>query len=280
MNEVLPEAFLAGLRQLGLESVGAGEGLSGEGTFMHTHPPDGVPCLGDRSARMQETPTVIQQFLRYRQELLDWNTRFNLTAITDPEEVLIKHFLDSLSLLLLYNRAAARLLDIGAGAGFPGLALKIVRPDWQVTLLEATGKKVAFLRHVIEALQLEGVEAVHGRAEELAHNGTFRASFDVVTARAVASLPKLLEYAAPFCRVGGQIILPKKGSLAEEMAHGKRAARQVGAVFKDNVPVTLPGLEDGRRLLVWEQVRNCPARFPRGGSVIAKKPLGKTTTNE
>src|SRR5579884_4134874 len=110
-----------------------------------------------------------EQFARYREELLDWNTRVNLTAITNPEEVQIKHFLDSLSLLLVYDKPQTRLLDIGAGAGFPGLPLKIVRPDWHVTLLEATGKKVTFLQHIIETLQLEGVEAVHGRAEELGH---------------------------------------------------------------------------------------------------------------
>ncbi|HET8853430.1 MAG TPA: 16S rRNA (guanine(527)-N(7))-methyltransferase RsmG, partial [Ktedonobacteraceae bacterium] len=218
--------------------------------------------------------TVIEQFLRYRQELLDWNTRINLTAITDPEEVLIKHFLDSLSLLIVYDRSGARLLDIGAGAGFPGLPLKIARSHWQVVLLEATSKKVTFLRHVIEALRLEGVVAVQGRAEELAHNEAFRASFDVVTARAVASLPILLEYNAPFCRIGGQIILPKKGDLAEELAQGKRAARMVGATLKEDIPVTLPGLEDGRRLLVWEQVRKCPKQIPRSGSAMAKKPLG------
>jgi 16S rRNA (guanine527-N7)-methyltransferase len=270
MDEVLPGIFLSGLRQLGLQSifpaslrqldlqsVGAGEGLSGEGYLF--------PRQG---------PFMVARFLRYRQELLDWNTRFNLTAITDPEEILIKHFLDSLSLLLVYNEPRARLLDIGSGAGFPGLALKIARPEWQVTLLEATGKKVAFLRHMIELLQLTGIEAVHGRAEELAHKVEYRASFDVVTARAVASLPTILEYAAPFCRVGGLIILPKKGDLAEELAQGERAARQVGAVLKDNVFVTLPGLEGDRRLLVWEQVRNCPARFPRSSSVMAKRPLG------
>src|SRR6266581_960835 len=226
------------------------------------------------------TEQQLGQFLRYQQELIDWNKRINLTAITDPEEVLIKHFLDSLSLLLVYNRPAARLLDIGAGAGFPGLALKIVRPDWQMTLLEATGKKVTFLRHMIELLQLAGIEAVHGRAEELGHKAEYRASFDVVTARAVASLPTLLEYAAPFCRVGGQIILPKKGELAEEVSQGKRAARQVGAILKDDVPVTLPGLEDGRRLLVWEQRELCPAQFPRAGAVMAKKPLGIIAVNE
>src|SRR6266436_572599 len=183
MRSELPDAFVAGVRQLGLDD-----------------------------ARLA---TVVEQFLRYRQELLDWNTRINLTAITDPEEVLLKHFLDSLSLLIVYDRPGARLLDIGAGAGFPGLPLKIARPQWQVTLLEATGKKVTFLRHVIETLQLKNVVAVHGRAEELAHKAEYRAAFDIVTARAVASLPRLLEYAAPYCRVGGQIILLKKGDLAE-----------------------------------------------------------------
>ena len=240
MDEILPGAFLSGLRQLGLELNGL----------------------------------QLEQFLLYRHELLEWNTRFNLTAITDPEEVLMKHFLDSLTLLIAYNRLGARLLDIGAGAGFPGLPLKIARPHWEVVLLEATGKKVNFLRHVIEALRLEGIVAVQGRAEELAHNDAFRATFDVVTARAVASLPILLEYASPFCRVGGQIILPKKGDLAEELAQGKRAAQEIGATLEEDIPVTLPGLEDGRRLLVWEQARKCPAQIPRSGSAIAKRPLG------
>lgn len=215
----------------------------------------------------------LEQFLRYRQELLDWNTRINLTAITDPEEVLLKHFLDSLSLLTVYDQPRCCFLDIGSGAGFPGLPLKIVRPQWQVTLLEATGKKVTFLQHSIETLQLKDVVAVHGRAEELAHKAEYRTAFDVVTARAVASLPMLLEYAAPYCRVGGYIILPKKGDLAEELAQGKRAAQQLGVVFEADVAVTLPGLEDGRRLLVWRQVRKCPVQFPRSGSVMAKKRL-------
>ena len=221
-----------------------------------------------------------EQFLRYRDELLDWNTRINLTAITNPEEVYVKHFLDLLSLLLVYDKPATHLLDIGAGAGFPGLALKIVRPQWRVMLLEATGKKVTFLRHIIEILQLENVVAVHGRAEELAHKAEYRASFDAVTARAVASLPILLEYAAPFCSVGGQIIFPKKGSLTEELAQGKYAARQIGAILEENVAVRLPGLDDGRRLLIWKQVKKCPVQYPRTGAAIAKRPLGETSVNE
>ena len=215
-----------------------------------------------------------EQLLRYRQELLDWNTRVNLTAIKDPDEVLIKHFLDSLSLLSVYDSPETKLLDIGSGAGFPGLVLKIVRPQWYITSLEATGKKVTFQKHIIDLLHLNGIVTIHERAEELAQNSAYRASFDVVTARAVASLPALLEYCAPYCRVGGAIILPKKGELAEELAQGKRAATQVGATLKADVPVTLSGLDDGRRLLVWEQKRLCPPQFPRSGAAMAKRALG------
>jgi len=215
-----------------------------------------------------------EQLMRYREELLDWNIRVNLTAITDAGEVLLKHFLDSLSLLQAFDRGTASLLDIGSGAGFPGLVLKIARPQWQVTLLEATGKKVLFLQHVIARLNLQGVVAIHGRAEELAHQSDYRSKFDLVTARAVSALPILLEYAAPFCRVGGSMIFPKKGDLTEEMAQGRRAASLVGASFVSAIPITLPGLDDGRQLLVWRQERPCPALYPRSGGVMARKPLG------
>src|SRR5882724_1266063 len=140
MTEKMSQAFFAGVQQLGLQ-------------------------LTDR----QE-----EQFLLFRRELLDWNTRINLTAIVDPEEVQIKHFLDSLSLLALYTHDQARVIDIGTGAGFPGLPLKIVRPDWHVTLLEATGKRVTFVRHMLDCLGLENIEVVQGRAEDLARNPDYR----------------------------------------------------------------------------------------------------------
>jgi 16S rRNA (guanine527-N7)-methyltransferase len=250
MDEERSSVFVEGLRQLGLDTGGTprehGQGLS----------------------------DIIARFLLYRQELLDWNSRINLTAITDPEEVLCKHFLDSLSLLIIYDHPRTRLLDIGTGAGFPGIPLKIVRPQWHVTLIESTGKKVAFLRHIIDTLQLDDIQVVHGRAEELADMQEYRASFDLVTARAVSSLSTLLEYSAPYCRVGGQMIFPKKGELAAEIVQGRRAAKQLGATLKADQLVALPGLEDGRRLLVWEQQQLCPANYPRSGSAMAKKPLG------
>lgn len=216
---------------------------------------------------------LIAAFESYRQELLDWNTRINLTAITDPQDVLLKHFLDSLSLLKAYPKSEARLLDIGSGAGFPGLPLKLVRPQWYVALLEATGKKTLFLHHMVEALQLRDIEIIHGRAEELAHKPEYRATFDIVTARAVSALPTLLEYCAPYCRVGGVIVLPKKGDLIEELQQAKHTAVHVGIKLKADIRVDLPGLADGRRLLVWEQQKLCPSRYPRSGSAIAKKPL-------
>ncbi len=216
----------------------------------------------------------IKQLLRFRQELLDWNTRVNLTAIKDPEEVLIKHFLDSLSLLSVYDPPQTKVLDIGSGAGFPSLVLKIARPQWHITSLEATGKKITFQKHIIDLLHLDGIVTIHARAEELAQNHAYRASFDAVTARAVASLPTLLEYSTPYCRVGGSIILPKKGELAEELAQGKRAATQVGAILKADVPVVIAGLDDGRRLLLWEQKKLCPPQFPRSGAAMAKRALG------
>lgn len=244
MTEKTEDVFIAGLRQLGLTI-------------------DGELVL-----------PLYAYFLQYRQELLDWNTRTNLTAITNPDDVLIKHFLDSLSLLQAYDNPTTRLLDIGSGAGFPGLPLKIARPAWQVTLLEATGKKTAFLQHMVEVLGLEGISVVHGRAEELAHDRQYRAAFDVVTARAVSSLAALLEYCAPYCRIGGYILLPKKGDLTSELEQGKRAAAMLGTTWQANIPVDLPGLDDGRRILVWQQQKACPAVYPRAGAAMAKKPLG------
>lgn len=239
-----------------------------------THDPSLTVFLeGVRQLGLALSDAQLEQFLTYRRELLEWNTRMNLTAITNPEEVLIKHFLDSLTLLPLIDRPHLRLLDIGTGAGFPGLPLKIVRPQWSVTLLEATGKKVTFVNHVMATFHLTDVAAVHGRAEELAHKPEYRARFDVVTARAVAAIPTLLEYSAPYCRAGGLIIFPKKGDIADELAQGKRAAKLVGAAFKAEKTLSLPGLSDERSLLVWEQRKLCPPQYPRSGAAMAKNPL-------
>lgn len=237
----MSELFVTGLKQLGLDSY---------------------------------EPSWQTAFESYKEELLAWNTRINLTAITDPQDILLKHFLDSLALLKVYDNFETHLLDIGSGAGFPGLPLKIVRPQWHMTLLEATGKKTLFLRHIVEKLQLQDVEIIHGRAEELARQRKYRGTFNIVTARAVTALPALLEYSAPYCRVGGMMVFPKKGDLREELQQALLAAGQVGAKLQADSTIDLPGLADGRRLLVWRQEKLCPTCYPRIGSVMARKPLG------
>jgi 16S rRNA (guanine527-N7)-methyltransferase len=219
----------------------------------------------------------LARFRRYRELLLDWNTRINLTAITEPAEVVTRHFLDSLTVAMAIpgeeRQRPLRLLDVGAGAGLPGLPLAIAFPHWDVTLLEATGKKVRFLDAVVAALELRNARAMQGRAEEVAHDPAYRGRFDVVTARAVAALPTLLEYCAPFARVGGLTIAPKKGELEEEIDAGSHAVKLLGARLLDVVEVTMPPLVDGRVLIVAVQEKLCPPQYPRAAGAPTKRPL-------
>jgi len=234
---------------------------------------DGAAALG-----VSLDDSQLDQFRRFRDLLLDTNTRVNLTAITDPAEVVTRHFLDSLTCLLAVEptqRARPlRLLDVGSGAGFPGTPLAIAYPAWRVTSLEATGKKARFQQEAVAALGLEHVTVLTGRAEELAHKAEHRGRYDLVTARAVAALPTLLEYSCPFARVSGRIIAPKKGDLTDEVAAGVRAASLLGAKLLAPIAVTIPPLADGRVLLVAEQVRACPQQYPRPAGAPAKRPLG------
>lgn len=234
--------------------------------------------MGAASAGVVLDAAQLARFAALRDLLIEWNARVNLTAISDPVEVVRLHFLDSLTCALaLKPEERARplaLLDVGSGAGFPGLPLAIAFPHWRVTLLEATGKKSHFQREAITALSLERARALNGRAEEQAHRPELRGRFDVVTARAVAALPALLEYCLPFARPGGVVIAPKKGELADELAAGGRAARLLGGRLRAPVSVSIPTLEDRRVLLVARAVRACPAQYPRAGGAPLKRPLG------
>jgi 16S rRNA (guanine527-N7)-methyltransferase len=219
-------------------------------------------------------------FRTYRELLLEWNARINLTAITDPREIVVRHFLDSLSVTLgvpaTLRGEVARVLDVGSGAGFPGLVLAIAFPRWRVTVLEATSKKVRFLREVAGALHLSGAYPLEGRAEDLAHKREERGHYDVVTARALAPLPTLLEYCEPFVKEGGVVIAPKKGDLTAELAAGGRAAAQLGGRMEAPVPVAIPDvLEDGRVLVVVTQERPSLPLYPRQAGAPAKHPLGQ-----
>jgi 16S rRNA (guanine527-N7)-methyltransferase len=216
---------------------------------------------------------------RYRDLLLEWNERFNLTAIKEPEAVERLLFLDALRMLpaldAFVGEGAGRLVDVGSGAGFPGLVLKIARPALEVTLIEATGKKVAFLQAAINELGPDGATALHGRAEELGHERAFRGRFDVATARAVASLPALIELCFPLLRVGGRGFFPKSSDLGPELAEGKRAASIVGGrVVSTELLPNAPG-ERVTRLVIADKLERTPTRFPRRAGLPARELLGR-----
>lgn len=221
---------------------------------------------------------ALARFARYRDVLLERNAQFNLTAIRDPEGIERKLFLDALAIVpaldaveSVHADGRTRLVDVGAGAGFPGLPLKIARPDLDLTLIDATAKKSVFLNEIIADVGLDHARAIHGRAEDLGQDRRYRERFDVATARAVASLPVLLEYVVPFLRVGGTALLPKGLQIDEELRHGRRAATMLGAEFvsADRLPI------DGTRLVVATKAKPTPAEYPRRIGLPSRSPLGK-----
>jgi 16S rRNA (guanine527-N7)-methyltransferase len=232
---------------------------------------------GARELNITLTGHQLAAFETCYRELVAWNQHFNLTAITDWEGVLVRHFLDSLSCLKALPRAelaaGARIIDVGTGAGFPGLPLKIVCPGMRLTLLEATGKKVAFLEHLVRVLGLKGVEAIHGRAEELGHNPAHRERYDWALARAVAEMPTLTEYLLPLVRVGGAV-LAQKGEGAAAEVHGADAAiATLGGRVRQLVPVELRGLAETRYLVVVDKVAATPEKYPRRPGMPEKRPI-------
>lgn len=216
----------------------------------------------------------LESLARYEQELLDWNARFNLTAIRDPQEVRIKHFLDSFTCLLAFReRPPERLVDVGTGAGFPGLALKVIYPRMRLTLVESVGKKAGFCRHIVDTLELPGVEVVQERAEALGQMAAHREQYDWSVARAVAVLPVLAEYLLPLVKVGGAMIAMKGESGPAEAHNAEHALRVLGGRLRQLLPVTLPGVVEVRYLVVVDKVAATPSGYPRRVGLAAKKPL-------
>jgi len=243
---------------------------------------------GARTLGLSLSPKHLEMFQVYYQELTTWNQRFNLTAITGYKEVQTKHFLDSLSCLLalprndhspLPNQVPLQLhsrhlwcLDVGSGAGFPGLPLKILIPEMKLTLIEATKKKVIFLEHMIHLLDLEKVEAIHTRAEEIGHVPEHREQYDIVLARAVAHLTILCEYCLPLCHLGGRMIALKGKDAREEAGASQKALDVLGGSLLEVKPIHLPGLEE-HHLVVVDKVAKTPKRYPRRPGVPSKRPL-------
>jgi 16S rRNA (guanine527-N7)-methyltransferase len=229
---------------------------------------------GARKLGIQLTPEQLGQFETYYHELIDWNNRINLTRITDYEDVQLKHFLDSLTVLTAVRLTKGlRTIDIGTGAGMPGIPLKIVSPGINLTLSEATGKKVKFLEHIISKLGLDGVEIVSIRAEEIAHDVRYREEFGLVLSRAVAPLPVAVELSLPFCEVGGLCVALKKGDVYEEVQQSLKAIDLLGGRLKYVKPVELEGLNDIRYLVIVEKLKPTPPKYPRRPGIPVKRPI-------
>ena len=220
------------------------------------------------------TAEQIGQFSVYNEMLLDWNTRMNLTTLTAPEDVAVKHIIDSLT---AYDAAlfdgARTLIDVGTGAGLPGIPLAVYAPHLTVTLLDSLNKRVRFLTEVTAAMGLQNVRCIHARAEEAARTAEHRAAYDIAVSRAVARLPVLLEYTLPFVRVGGTLLALKGRAYAEEQKEARRAAEVLGGGRITARPVHLPGLDDVRAILTVTKERQTPAAYPRGGGAPTRRPL-------
>lgn len=220
------------------------------------------------------TCVQIEQFMNYYEMLVEKNKVMNLTAITEYDEVLKKHFVDSLSLIKAFDvRKRVSLIDVGTGAGFPGLALKIAFPDLEVTLLDSLKKRLVFLDEVITCLQLTGVKTVHGRAEDAAKNETFREKYDVCVSRAVANLSTLSELCIPFVKIGGCFISYKSEKVAEELNTAAKAIALLGGKVEKQEEFNLPSSDIYRNLFVIRKYKNTPVKFPRKAGLPAKEPL-------
>lgn len=214
------------------------------------------------------------QFMSYYELLVEWNQVMNLTAITDFHDICKKHFVDSLSLVKACEVSSfSSVIDIGTGAGFPGIPLKIVFPDLKITLLDSLQKRVHFLQTIVETLSLEKVEVIHGRAEDFAKDQKYREQFDLSVSRAVANLSTLSEYCIPFVKPGGYFISYKSEKFVEEMDRAQKAFSVLGGRLERQVEFTIPDSNLYRNLLVIYKEKETPAAYPRRAGIPSKKPI-------
>lgn len=214
----------------------------------------------------------IQEFFKYKEILKEWNKKINLTAIEDDRDIVIKHYIDSLSILPYIGNKEISLIDIGTGAGFPGIPVKIAYSKVNVTLLDSLEKRIKFLDEVINVLDLKGIRAVHGRAEDFGTNSEYREKYDVSAARAVANLPVLLEYCLPFVKPGG-IFIAMKGSSTEEVDSSNKALEVLGGKIEEVKELVLPFSDIKRNIIIVKKLRHTPTKYPRKAGKPSKDPL-------
>jgi 16S rRNA (guanine527-N7)-methyltransferase len=220
----------------------------------------------------------VKQFELYYRELIEWNKKINLTAITDYSSVQVKHFLDSLTITLALpgkevERPDFNIIDIGTGAGFPGVPLKILFPRPRLVLIEPTTKKTAFLHHIIHKLELEKVELLNNRAEEAAHLPLYREQFALVLSRAVALLPTLVELTLPFCQIGGRFIAQKKGEIDQEINRAQKAIAALGGKLDQIKKIELDEFDDVRYLVIIDKIDSTPSKYPRRPGLPKRRPI-------
>lgn len=231
---------------------------------------------GAKVLNVELTDKQADQLMRYKELLVEWNEKMNLTAITEHMEVITKHFLDCLTVQSSIDLAQVKsLVDVGTGAGFPGLVLKIAFPNVHITLIDSLNKRLKFLQHVIDELGLTGIECVHGRAEDLGKNKAYREQFEVCASRAVANLAVLSEYTLPFVKKGGYLIALKGQKLDEELAEGEKAITILGGTIDKLVDVVVPYTDLNHRIAKIKKVKETPKKYPRKAGEPTKAPLGK-----
>ena len=214
----------------------------------------------------------LEQFDKYMKLLLEWNEKINLTAIVEPDEVKIKHFLDSLT-ILKYIESDDRIIDIGTGAGFPGIPLKIIKTNSKITLLDSLNKRINFLNLVIEQLELKDIQAIHGRAEEYAKNKIYREKYDIAVSRAVANLSTLVEYMLPFVKVGGKCICMKGANVNDEIEKAKNAINELGGKIEKIDNFYLSKNENERNIIIIKKIKETKLKYPRKAGIPSKEPL-------
>lgn len=230
--------------------------------------------LASKHFGIELTAEQLDKFDQYQQLLLEWNQQINLTAIIEPYEVQVRHFLDSLSLFKFVElKEAMRVVDVGTGAGFPGLPMHIVMPSLHTTLLDSTNKKLKFLDTVIDTLNLHGVKTVHARAEDAAREQTHRENYDIVVARAVARLPVLLEYTLPYVRLGGYFVAMKGTTIYDEINDSNQALKILGGVVENVYEVNLPDVETTHYVTLIKKAQSTPSLYPRKAGIPTKSPL-------